>query len=182
MKKLFSILLLALVGFVAFGQTNISYIKTLDVNESSSEFSYYSFPLGSSDYLAATKDSALFTVNLNKHYPCEVYWFVKIDTVAAPDSANLNIKHNYKRFSDESYTTLKTRSWDGDGTGDFSSAVIDSSYLNGNYVLNKNISLTKPEFARIHQLSITPTPGAGIGKNNDRILIKKVEVKVVVRK
>lgn len=188
MKKLITLLLLFSTVLVS-AQTNIVKSKIMNSNETSVDYSFYEFPMSSSDFLAGTKDSAVFTVYLNKPYPCEVYWFVQADTIksaSGTDSINLDIKHNYKRFDDETaWTTLKTVAWDGDANGDYKSAILDSSYLvptGSGSAGNKNVPLAKPEFARIHQLTLTPTTGPGLGKLNDKIIIRKVAVRVVIRK
>jgi hypothetical protein len=185
MKKSIFIIVLSILALGLFAQTNIVKTFTLPNNPLDNNYTYYSFPLGTSDYLAGTKDSALFTVYTNKSVPVEVSWYVALDTAnmgSNSDSCNMNIKENYKKFDEQSFTTLKTIAWDGDATGDYAAEVSDSSYIvkpptAGSY----NVSLTKPEFARIFQISITPTSGAGLGTYRDKFRISKVIVSVKLR-
>jgi hypothetical protein len=188
MKKSIFIIVLSILALGLFAQTNIVKTVTLSNNPLDNNYTYYSFPLSAtSDYLAGTKDSALFTVYTNKSVPVEVSWYVALDTAnmgSNSDSCNMNIKENYKKFDEQSFTTLKTIAWDGDATGDYAAEVSDSTYLVFPPLAatsTRNISLTKPEFSRIFQLSITPTSGAGIGTYRDKFRISKVIVSVKLR-
>jgi hypothetical protein len=187
MKKIIFISLISIFSIGLFAQTNIVKTVTLSNNPTDNTYTYYSFPLGASDYLAGTKDSALFTVYVNKSVPVEVSWWLSLDTAnmgTNADSINMNIKENYKKFDDATYTTLKTIAWDGDATGDYAAEVSDSSYIGWpalKAASTRNISLTAPEFARIYQLSITPTSGAGLGTYHDKFRISKVIVSVKLR-
>ncbi len=103
-----------------------------------------------------------YTVNVNKNVPVNVYWYLEMDSIkssSGTDSINVDVKLNYKHFSNQAaYTTAKTVAVDLDGSGDYKSLVADSSYLQStNFTTNgDNVYLGKPDFANIFQLSITP--------------------------
>jgi hypothetical protein len=180
MKQLFILFSLLFVCFAGSSQIT----KTYTLN---SDAFYYEFKITTDDILAEAtgKTSATFTLLVNKGEPVEVVWYVDLDTIAyasGTDSLNFDIKYNYKIFSDESYTTLKTITYDGDGTGDYGALVADSSYLYPTGQSNwNNVPMTRPEFGRYYQLSITQTTGAGMGVINDRLRIVAIKAKVYKR-
>jgi hypothetical protein len=185
MKKLIFIVGLIL-AFVS-SQAQIAKTIVLDANPNNSKYTYYEFPITASDYMTGyVNTTATFTVDINKEVPCEVVWYLDLDSVkmTGTDSLNVDVKHNYKIFADESYTTLKTVAVDLDGAGDYGASIKDSSYLYpiGAGAAGKNIALAKVEFGRYHQLAISHTTGAGVGKLGDRIKIVKVACKVYLRK
>lgn len=183
MKKIL-ILLISIVCFaVVSAQTDTKV--TLGANEY-----YYSFTVPSTHYITGYTNTAGFTytVDINKTAPCNVVWFAELDSVkssSGTDSINVDIKQNYKLFNEQtSWTTQKTVAADLDNAGDYVNVIADSSYIiptGSGGAGNKNIPLTKIDFGRLHQLSVTPTSGAGVGKVNDRVKIVKVICKVYQR-
>lgn len=178
MKQL--ILLSSLIFVFAVGSSQVT--KTYTLPDGSY---YYEFPITSADILdeATGKTSATFTLTVNKGEPVNVVWYVDLDTIkysSGTDSLNFDLKYNYKVFADQSYTTLKTIAYDGDGTGDYGAMISDSSYIMPT-VDKKNVPLTAPEFGRIFQLSITQTTGAGMGVINDKLRIIAIKAKVYKR-
>lgn len=180
------VILLALVSFSAFGQLAVPSNGPFKLAENQY---YYEFTIPASHYITGYTNASgiTYSVDINKDAPCNVVWYVDMDSVkssSGTDSMNVDVKQNYKIFTDQSYTTLKTIAVDLDQNGDYGAAVLDSSYIiptGSGTAGNKNISLTRPEFGRIHQLSITPTSGPGVGKVNDRVKVVKVAIKIYKR-
>lgn len=189
MKRILSILIFSLVAFTLTAQKTVQSTKTLSKNVYDSDYAYYEFPMTSQDYITGYVNASglTYTVTLNKDVPSNVIWYLEMDSVkssSGTDSINVDIKLNYKHFSQQSaYTTAKTIAVDLDNAGDYKALVADSSYIMPtNFTAGgDNVYLGKPDFANIYQLSITPTSGAGVGKLNDRVTIKKVVCRVKLR-
>ena len=175
MKYILSFLLVAFMVLGTIAQ-DLTRTKTLSRNESRQEYSYYSFPMSTSrDYIAVDHDELVYEININKHSPAEVQWYLAIDTIGAPDSMNVDIDLDFQVYEAEGYTTLKLTAWDGDNDGDLAAAIRDSSHI-GVQIL----PLNAPVFARQSRLSMTPTTGAGVGVVGDRANIIAVIAKVHV--
>lgn len=171
-----------------FAQTD----RALSFGTNPAKLDYYQleFPVVSTtDYITGYVHTTglTYTATVTDPRPCQVLWYIAMDSIksaSGTDSINVDVKWNHKKFAAESYTTLKTIAVDLDANGDYASAVLDSSYIiptGSGDAGNKNIPLARPEFSRIFQLSITPTSGAGVGKLNDKVVIKKVYCKVIYR-
>jgi len=189
MKKYLLSLILLITSASLFAQLDRNV--TLSKNVYDANYSYYSFPVvATTDYITGyTNYTGLtYTVTLNKDVPTNVVWYLELDSTksaSGTDSINVDVKLNFKHFDGQAtYTTLKTIAVDLDGSGDYKAVVADSSYIvptGSGSAGNKNVSLLKADYANVVQLSITPTTGPGVGKINDKVVIKKVYCRVKLR-